>query len=101
MLLCVVFFFKQKTAYELRISDWSSDVCSSDLMMGWDESGPAEVTAALLAEHGPIPAAARPNLAAGRLQTELVIGSIYPRSIGRATCRERVGQYVEVSVVTV
>src|SRR3546814_5601847 len=28
---CFVFFFKQKTAYELRISDWSSDVCSSDL----------------------------------------------------------------------
>src|SRR3546814_3215298 len=27
----VIFFFKQKTAYELRISDWSSDVCSSDL----------------------------------------------------------------------
>src|SRR3546814_8412451 len=26
------FFFKQKTAYEVRISDWSSDVCSSDLM---------------------------------------------------------------------
>src|SRR3546814_10371069 len=29
---CVVFFFKRKTAYELRISDWSSDVCSSDLV---------------------------------------------------------------------
>src|SRR3546814_10527078 len=29
--LLVFFFFKQKTAYELRISDWSSDVCSSDL----------------------------------------------------------------------
>src|SRR3546814_5481189 len=28
-----VFFFKQKTAYEMRISDWSSDVCSSDLML--------------------------------------------------------------------
>src|SRR3546814_18644709 len=28
---CVSFFFKQKTAYEMRISDWSSDVCSSDL----------------------------------------------------------------------
>src|SRR3546814_2231323 len=28
-----VFFFKQKTAYELRISDWSSDVCSSDLLL--------------------------------------------------------------------
>src|SRR3546814_14563712 len=31
-MLCVFFFFfKQKTAYEMRISDWSSDVCSSDL----------------------------------------------------------------------
>src|SRR3546814_10671595 len=29
------FFFKQKTAYELRISDWSSDVCSSDLVDGF------------------------------------------------------------------
>src|SRR3546814_3157442 len=29
--MIVIFFFKQKTAYELRISDWSSDVCSSDL----------------------------------------------------------------------
>src|SRR3546814_9424095 len=28
---CFFFFFKQKTAYEMRISDWSSDVCSSDL----------------------------------------------------------------------
>src|SRR3546814_7854642 len=28
----VLFFFKQKTAYEMRISDWSSDVCSSDLL---------------------------------------------------------------------
>src|SRR3546814_1049383 len=30
-LIFVFFFFKQKTAYEMRISDWSSDVCSSDL----------------------------------------------------------------------
>src|SRR3546814_9139380 len=29
--MCLIFLFKQKTAYELRISDWSSDVCSSDL----------------------------------------------------------------------
>src|SRR3546814_8928096 len=36
MLSCSVlfFFFKQKTAYEMRISDWSSDVCSSDLLGG-------------------------------------------------------------------
>src|SRR3546814_2339647 len=43
-----LFFFKQKTAYEMRISDWSSDVCSSDLgvtvhdvdvnMSGWDNA---------------------------------------------------------------
>src|SRR3546814_9788713 len=32
-LLFVFFFFKQKTAYEVRISDWSSDVCSSDLFL--------------------------------------------------------------------
>src|SRR3546814_1567686 len=39
----VFFFFKQKTAYEMRISDWSSDVCSSDLDIavgGNDEAGP-------------------------------------------------------------
>src|SRR3546814_6714394 len=37
MLICwltlILFFFKQKTAYEMRISDWSSDVCSSDLVV--------------------------------------------------------------------
>src|SRR3546814_9104085 len=37
MFVCVIcvffFFFKQKTAYEMRISDWSSDVCSSDLLL--------------------------------------------------------------------
>src|SRR3546814_7597326 len=31
LLILLFFFFKQKTAYEMRISDWSSDVCSSDL----------------------------------------------------------------------
>src|SRR3546814_3345949 len=40
-LLClfylVFFFFKQKTAYEMRISDWSSDVCSSDLRRVHDQ----------------------------------------------------------------
>src|SRR3546814_4240206 len=35
----VVFFFKQKTAYEMRISDWSSDVCSSDLIAGAHAAG--------------------------------------------------------------
>src|SRR3546814_8153646 len=47
------FFFKQKTAYELRISDWSSDVCSSDLAkrylpelwvlpLSWSKNTPGE-----------------------------------------------------------
>src|SRR3546814_6883269 len=36
MCVYVFFFFKQKTAYEMRISDWSSDVCSSDLL--WPRS---------------------------------------------------------------
>src|SRR3546814_5933895 len=31
-MVCVFFFFKQKTAYEMRMSDWSSDVCASDLL---------------------------------------------------------------------
>src|SRR3546814_1479956 len=35
LLYVVFFFFKQKTAYEMRISDWSSDVCSSDLADFW------------------------------------------------------------------
>src|SRR3546814_9638124 len=35
----MVFVFKQKTAYEMRISDWSSDVCSSDLVEHADAAG--------------------------------------------------------------
>src|SRR3546814_5013007 len=51
MIICF-FFFKQKTAYEMRISDWSSDVCSSDLPFddlvedeggGGDQQAEAEV----------------------------------------------------------
>src|SRR3546814_6806699 len=38
--LYLFFFFKQKTAYEMRISDWSSDVCSSDLEPGDRIAGP-------------------------------------------------------------
>src|SRR3546814_2367803 len=44
--LCSFFFFKQKTAYEMRISDWSSDVCSSDLRIFTTEAGEALLPAA-------------------------------------------------------
>ena len=37
--MCVFFFFKQKTAYEIKECDWSSDVCSSDLKLGLIISG--------------------------------------------------------------
>src|SRR3546814_14792823 len=50
-MLFVFFFFKQKTAYEMRISDWSSDVCSSDLPhvggRGDDDARIAQVDGAL------------------------------------------------------
>src|SRR3546814_18060430 len=38
-MFAIFFFFKQKTAYEMRISDWSSDVCSSDLADGESRGG--------------------------------------------------------------
>src|SRR3546814_7950924 len=47
-ILLVLFLFKQKTAYEMRISDWSSDVCSSDLRVGWDHRRLMEETADLV-----------------------------------------------------
>src|SRR3546814_18269438 len=46
-LFLIFFFFKQKTAYEMRISDWSSDVCSSDLA---GDTGSPEVQVAILSE---------------------------------------------------
>src|SRR3546814_3979232 len=42
-MLLFVFFFKQKTAYEMRISDWSSDVCSSDLNFDFRKHMPSLV----------------------------------------------------------
>src|SRR3546814_19245556 len=49
----IFFFFKQKTAYEMRISDWSSDVCSSDLPSALAPQGPADTsTIAHDAGHG-------------------------------------------------
>src|SRR3546814_3345412 len=50
ILLVLFIFFKQKTAYEMRISDWSSDVCSSDLLLSrpvetFSEPGAADAMA--------------------------------------------------------
>src|SRR3546814_4817778 len=47
------FFFKQKTAYEVRISDWSSDVCSSDLMDAFESDVPERAVRRTLALGSP------------------------------------------------
>src|SRR3546814_14306152 len=51
LFLVYFFFFKQKTAYEMRISDWSSDVCSSDLSAGTPFILPSKI--ALSLKHTP------------------------------------------------
>src|SRR3546814_12958426 len=110
----VFFFFKQKTAYELLISDWSSDVCSSDLASAFSSR--------YCAIMGVLPLGGLPLLGGG---AALFIGKgdsrgaidkkearksrdrlvavafrsygnpkIVPAQIGRASCRERVGQNV-------
>src|SRR3546814_5712177 len=91
MLFCF-FFFKQKTAYELRISDWSSDVCSSDLL------GALGILVVLWAgDHGFGPGRLEPaHLRIGDIHVEMDRGSeiLSDPQIGRASCRERVCQYV-------
>src|SRR3546814_8168540 len=96
------FFFKQKTAYEMRISDWSSDVCSSDLgrQFGADVErrvvGDAEFDELRLGLDFGLAISA-----ALRLGDVLRLGRAGPElnghiavTIGRASCRERVCQYV-------
>src|SRR3546814_10773879 len=113
-----VFFFKQKTAYEMRISDWSSDVCSSDLLALVTHNGLAvtAVSAWMMdglgrlyaqTEHGPGLIAGRdlpaliPALRTDQGQSLILamehLGaaeSVAILEIGRASWRERVCQTV-------
>src|SRR3546814_2157307 len=87
-----VFFFKQKTAYEMRISDWSSDVCSSDLIP-W-----ALGLIATRSLDGVVPGI-HELVARNRQRIENGIAAhaalqAVRAEIGRASCRERVCQYV-------
>src|SRR3546814_4465810 len=96
-----VFFFKQKTAYEMRISDWSSDVCSSDLVekqdlgidTGNDAHGNANAhTGGVGAQrHGEVFTEFGEFGDLVHLREHLLAGLT---KIGRASCRERVCQYV-------
>src|SRR3546814_5439420 len=115
MLDCMLwlFFFKQKTAYEMRISDWSSDVCSSDLV-GMMLAGVSMVSCAttdkFLTDHAASYATGEEcsslqfeqtgafcrtaeEIAAEQAEEEA------RQQIGRESCRERVCQYVSISGV--
>src|SRR3546814_9958726 len=104
--MCLFFFFKQKTAYEMRISDWSSDVCSSDLhriigrspLLGFTDAPGDRIWIRL-----------EPRLISVRSQVRRAhqgwryladedappdLDGHEDDKIGRASCRERVCQYV-------
>src|SRR3546814_1531998 len=68
MILCF-FFFKQKTAYEMRIRDWSSDVCSSDLLSGDGDEG--ELGGFALLDLAPVEGARRGVAAGGGERGEI------------------------------
>src|SRR3546814_19183816 len=109
----VVCFFKQKTAYEMRIMDCSSDLCSSDLIKTL--SGNSQDSAFLHALNEAQAAyrtsqrsfsslffdAYRENNPGRKLAPLFANASTVDREIGRASCRERVCQYVWISVVGV
>src|SRR3546814_6824758 len=90
---CFFFFFKQKTAYEMRISDWSSDVCCSDLeLIAGGETGAVEFKSTL-----------RINLHTGQPDEKMHLSALKTIAgflnakggkIGRASGRARVCQYV-------
>src|SRR3546814_6878056 len=88
-------FFKQKTAYELRISDWSSDVCSSDLVLA---GGPLGIMQACMDAVVPYlherKQFGQPIGAFQLMQGKLAdMYTTMNAEIGRASCRERVCQY--------
>src|SRR3546814_10611987 len=97
MLWYSCFFFKQKTAYEMRISDWSSDVCSSDLpLLAAIKAGGVNAMAHITG--GGLPDNLPRVLPEGHGADLDVAGwdlnPVFRWQIGRASCRERVCQYV-------
>src|SRR3546814_5582383 len=109
--VCVFFFFKQKTAYEMRISDWSSDVCSSDLgdpglccgrMRGAGSAGPAIGRADVQDRAGPLcrqpPQCELAAAVIGAVQDDIDHGAkrSEERRVGKvcvSTCRSRGSPY--------
>src|SRR3546814_4848514 len=101
MVDCMMFFFKHKTAYELRISDWRSDVCSSDLFdlpkkkgvlnglkISIDVQNLFNGYRRVTLDDGTVPAGY------GRDEIDPLGRTLRISQIGRASFRERVCQYV-------
>src|SRR3546814_10232221 len=95
------FFFKQKTAYEMRISDWSSDVFSSDLsgragIRPWRYLCPEMRCVAHISDlhFGTEDPAMTAGLLGQIREEEPSLVIVSGDQIGRASCRERVCQYV-------
>src|SRR3546814_5801434 len=96
------FFFKQKKAYAMRISDWSSDVCSSDLLSDHvrgrlDKWRPGNLPAILPLRSGRF--LLLMDIKGGDALVQLphaqeAVWAPLSDQIGRASCRERVCQYV-------
>src|SRR3546814_3645766 len=95
--ILLFFFFKQKTAYEMRISDWSSDVCSSDLA---GPHAPHHRSKPVAHRDRPIGDKAAADIevilrSTAHLRPSADDGNTHRgKEIGRASCRERVCQYV-------
>src|SRR3546814_6680708 len=109
-MMLLFFFFQQKTAYEVRISDWSSDVCSSDLdeelPLGHQEDAlPVRLHGLALRRGQPAEAAALHDRRLGRIAEVMQVRAVeagqalHRDENGRAACWERGVQSVQITVV--
>src|SRR3546814_2599419 len=76
-------FFKQKTAYEMRISDWSSDVCSSDL---WGDERYLDVYGIKLLSGS--------DISPGEPKNELLVNEQFTKAIGFQQPEEALGKFL-------
>src|SRR3546814_9011215 len=91
--LLFFFFFKQKTAYEMRISDWSSDVCSSDLVIALCQHAARELQRR---ECGGEPQGGKAEFGYHSIPIVVASGRSEERRVGKecvSTCRSRWSPY--------
>src|SRR3546814_11689778 len=101
VLLGLFFIFKQKTAYEMRISDWSSDVCSSDLNECVVRRFRRNRIGATIEtdDHPKKQTKHEKRDDRDNRQQDRIVDPFCILKIGRASCRERVCPSVQISVV--